>query len=183
MAAARPRALFVAPMLPARSRNGLAMRLGIFLEALADWADVDLAVIPVAGGRVERTPFLDALRERVTVHEITPQTGTHFALLSNLDDPASRLDAFRQYGKPSLASGQSPAVIDAIASLARRNGCDLVHVARSYMLPTVAALDARIPVTLDLDEDDRGSFFSRALFARQKGETTLAEWRREVYPS
>ena len=108
MTAARPRALFVAPMLPAAGGNGLAMRLGVFLEALATFADVDLAVIPVAGGTVARTPFLDAFGARLAIHHLAPETGTQFRLLSRLADPAARLDAFKAYGRPSLASGLSP---------------------------------------------------------------------------
>ncbi len=176
MAATRPRVLFVAPMLPARSRNGLAMRLGVFLEALAAWADVDLAVIPVAGGPVERTAFLQTFGTRLQLHHFPPQTGTQFALLSRLTDPSARLEAFRRYGKPSLASGISPRIVDDIARLAERNRYDLVHVARAYMVPAVAGLDGRAPLTLDLDEDDLASFTSRAAFARRHRDAMLGEW-------
>ena len=57
MRIARPRVLFIAPTLPALTGNGLAMRMGVFAEALARWADVDLAVVPVAGGGVEKFDF------------------------------------------------------------------------------------------------------------------------------
>ena len=174
--AARPRALFVAPMLPARRRNGLAMRLGMFLEALAAFADVDLAVVPVAGGSVERTPFLQSFGAHVRLHPFPAEAGTHFALLSRLADPTARLDAFRHYGRPSLASGLSPRAIDGIARLAEHRRYDLVHVARSYMIPAIAGLDDRAPLTLDLDEDDLASFASRAAFARRSGDAIRAEW-------
>jgi glycosyltransferase involved in cell wall biosynthesis len=176
MTAARPRALFVAPMLPAAGGNGLAMRLGLFLEALARFADVDLAVIPVAGGAIARTPFLDAFGARVAIHHLAPDAGTQFRLLSRLADPAARLDAFKQYGRPSLASGLTPQLADAIAQLVARRRHDLVHVARAYMIPAGAGLPARLPVTLDLDEDDRSSFFSRAAFARRNGDAAGAAW-------
>jgi polysaccharide biosynthesis protein PslH len=176
MPAVRPRALFVAPMLPARGGNGLAMRLGVFLEALTAFADVDLAVIPVAGGPTGRTPFLDAFGARLTVHQFPQETGTHFGLLSRIAEPAARLDAFRHYGGPSLASGLSRPILEQIAQLAARNRHDLVHVARSYMIPAIAGLDARAPLTVDLDEDDRCSFFSRAAFARRSGDALGAEW-------
>jgi hypothetical protein len=37
---------------------------------------------------------------------------THFALLSRLADAGERLDAFRLYGRPSLAAPLSVPVID-----------------------------------------------------------------------
>jgi polysaccharide biosynthesis protein PslH len=163
-------------MLPARGGNGLAMRLGVFLEALAAFADVDLAIIPLAGGPVERSPFLDAFGERLTVHHLPPEIGTHFGLLSRIADPAARLDAFRRYGAPSLASGLSARLTDQIAQLATRNHDQFVHVARSYMIPAIAGLNAGVPITIDLDEDDRGSFFSRAAFVRHEGDASAAEW-------
>jgi glycosyltransferase involved in cell wall biosynthesis len=163
-------------MLPARSRNGLAMRLGMFLEALAVFADVDLAVVPVAGGPVGRTPFLDSFGTRVQLRHFPPETGTHYILLSRVADPTARLDAFRHYGKPSLASGIAPRVIDDIAQLAERARHDLVLVARSYMIPAIAGLDGRAPLTLDLDEDDLASFTSRAGFARRNGDAIRADW-------
>jgi len=176
MAAARPRVLFVAPMLPARSRNGLAMRLGVFLEAFAVFADVDLVVIPVAGGPIEPTPFLESFGARLRVHHFPPETDTHFALLARLADPQGRLDAFRHYGKPSLARGLSTSVIGAIAQLASGHRYDLVHVARAYMIPAVAGLEHGMPCTLDLDEDDLASFASRAAAARRDGDPFLAAW-------
>ncbi len=51
----RPSLLFVAPILPAQTGNGLAMRAGVFLDALARDFQVSLLVVPVAGnadGRV-----------------------------------------------------------------------------------------------------------------------------------
>ena len=176
MPVARPRVLFVAPMLPARGRNGLAMRLGVFLEALAAFADVDLAVVPVAGGPVEPTPFLDSFGARLRVHQFPPGTDTHFALLARLADPQARLDAFTLYGKPSLARGLSAAVIDAIAQLATRHRYDLVHVTRAYMIPAVAGLARRTPCTLDLDVDVLASFASRAAAARRDGDAPRAAW-------
>jgi glycosyltransferase involved in cell wall biosynthesis len=152
------------------------MRLGMFLESLAAFADVDLAIVPVAGGSVERTPFLESLGAHVRLHQFSPETGTHFALLSRLANPMARLDAFRDYGKPSLASGLSPRTIDDIARLAAHQRHDLVHVARSYMIPAIAGLDDRASLTLDLDDDDLASFASRAAFARRNGDAIRAEW-------
>ena len=45
-----PLLLFVAPLLPADGGNGLAMRAGMFVDALSRDHDVTLLVIPVSGG-------------------------------------------------------------------------------------------------------------------------------------
>ena len=104
MRIARPRVLFIAPTLPALTGNGLAMRMGVFAEALARWADVDLAVVPVAGGGVENTPFLQSLDLRLSGVCWDRRPDTHYTLLSRVANPAARLQTFRAYGKPSIAS-------------------------------------------------------------------------------
>jgi hypothetical protein len=45
------RALMIAPAMPSTTGNGLAMRIGIFFEALARAYRVDLVVAPVAETR------------------------------------------------------------------------------------------------------------------------------------
>ena len=47
----RPRALLVAPILPAAARNGLAMRVGLLLEALAADHEVTFLLVPIAGAK------------------------------------------------------------------------------------------------------------------------------------
>jgi len=172
----RPRALFVAPMLPARSGNGLAMRLGLFLEALAGVAAVDLVVIPVAGGRPADAGYVSSLGVNLTIIGVDEGPDTHFRLLSRITDPALRLQAFAQYGKPSLSSLLSSATLQRFGQLAERHSYQLVHIGRSYMAPLVPELAASVPVTLDLDEDDRTSFASRAVFARRERDAFRAAW-------
>ena len=54
-----PALLFVAPILPATTGNGLAMRAGVFLDALAQDFAVTLLVVPVAGRTDRRkSPFV-----------------------------------------------------------------------------------------------------------------------------
>jgi hypothetical protein len=176
MRIARPRVLFVAPTLPAVTGNGLAMRMGVFAEALARWADVDLAVVPVAGGSVEITPFLQSLGLRMSPVSWDRRPDTHYALLSRIADPAARLQAFKAYGKPTLASALTARVAENIGQLAGGGRYDLVHIGRSYMLPLARFLPETTPMTLDLDEDDRASFASRAVLARRSGDCFLADW-------
>jgi polysaccharide biosynthesis protein PslH len=173
---ARPRVLFIAPTLPALTGNGLAMRMGVFAEALARWADVDLAVVPVAGGGVENTPFLQSLDLRLTRVSWDRRPDTHYTLLSRVASPAARLQTFRAYGKPSIASALTARVAENIRDLAGERRYDLVHIGRSYMMPLARFLPETTPVTLDLDEDDRASFASRAAVARRSGDCFLADW-------
>lgn len=173
----RARALFLAPMLPARGGNGLAMRLGLFLEALVSLAEVDLIVIPVAGGQVEDTSYVKSFGASLSVIALQEQDReTHFRLLSRLADPALRQQAFAAYGKPSLSMALSPSLRRKISSMVECTPYRLIHVGRSYLTPLTFDLPAHIPVTLDLDEDDRQSFASRATMARRAGNEALGHW-------
>jgi glycosyltransferase involved in cell wall biosynthesis len=172
----RPRVLFIAPTLPADTGNGLAMRMGVFAEALARWADVDLAVVPVAGGGVENTPFLQSLDLRLARVPWERRTDTHYTLLSRVADPAARLQTFKAYGKPTIARALTARVAESIGHLVGDGRYDLVHIGRSYMTPLARFLPETTPVTLDVDEDDRASFASRATLARRTGNCFLADW-------
>ena len=56
--------MFVAPTTPSDRGNGLAMRAGVFLDALATSHDVSLLVAPVAGPAPDEwSPFV---RDRTT---------------------------------------------------------------------------------------------------------------------
>jgi glycosyltransferase involved in cell wall biosynthesis len=67
-------------------------------------------------------------------------------------------------------------VAENIRDLAGERRYDLVHIGRSYMIPLARFLPETTPVTLDLDEDDRASFASRAAVARRSGNCFLADW-------
>ena len=172
----RPRALMIAPALPAEIGNGLAMRLGLFLEALARVAEVDLAVLPVAGAANESTAFLERLGITPTMLPCD-SPDTHFALLSRLEDPQARLQAFLCYGRPRLAVWVSTPVIERLRSLAARRRYDFVHIGRTYLASAAypwLASDAAL--SLDLDEDDfkrpsalRGSDAGEEIWKRQTG--------------
>lgn len=174
---ARGRALFIAPMMPALGGNGLAMRLGLFLEALAAVADVDLVVVPAAGGPSEATAYVGSLTASIAVIPLEAGSDTHFRLLSLIADPALRLRAFVDYGRPSLTAASSSRTRQTVERLAHQTSYRLIHVSRSYMMPLIGDRPERHPpITLDLDEDDCRSFASRASFARRRGEAGLADW-------
>ena len=93
----RPRALFIAPSPPARTGNGLAMRLGIFAEALARVADTELMIVPVAG--TGDSALTAALGMPATTVPVAHRADTNFRLLTMMKDPAERLDAFRRWSR------------------------------------------------------------------------------------
>ena len=149
----RPRALFVAPIEPSETGNGLAMRCGVFFEALCRIADTELAVLPVAG-RIDVPPLAAKLGVRSTTLEIAGREDTHFGMLSLLRDADERLAAFRSYGRPSLEARVGGGVLaDLRDKFAGRY--DLIHVERSYLGEAGLALADRTSlVTIDLDEND-----------------------------
>jgi len=149
---AERRALFIAPATPARTGNGLAMRLGLFQDALGQVADVDTLVLPVSG------PPPDEHFTRVFGAEAlsVPASGrfdTQFALLRRIADPAERLRQFRLYGRGSRHAALSgPVLSEARQALAGRS-YDLAHIARLYLADSLDCASAG-RLSLDLDEDD-----------------------------
>jgi polysaccharide biosynthesis protein PslH len=147
----------VSPAMPALTGNGLAMRAGLFLQALTRVADVDLLVVPLFGNI---GPEADAWAGKVAACVRVLDRGppdTHFGLIMRLTDPAARLDAFAAYGRPSVGANVSSSMIAAAADLMQQERFDLIHVQRSYCAPLGCAIAARgaTPVmTMDLDEDD-----------------------------
>jgi glycosyltransferase involved in cell wall biosynthesis len=170
------RAVFISPIVPSGTGNGLAMRMGLFVEALSRIARVDVIVVPVAGEPKDEISFL---QERgVSLHwiNIRGRTDTHFSLLSRIANGLARLDAFRAYGKPSIARALSAPVLTDIARVIEICKPDLIHIGRSYLLPCIAQSPQGIAATVDLDEDDLSSFASQARLARLRGDLTSADW-------
>lgn len=170
------RAVFISPIAPACCGNGLAMRMGLFAEALSKIARVDVIVVPVAGATGNATCFAQDIGVRLHPVEIASRIDTYFSLLSRIPGEQQRLEAFRAYGKPSLSRGLSAPVLAEIARIVAACRPDLIHVGRSYLLPCVADLPSDVTLTLDLDEDDRASFASQASLARTRGHSARAEW-------
>ena len=161
----RPQALFVAPLMPSDRGNGLAMRTGFLLDAYAQEFDVDLAVIPVAGGVTEITPYVAARTRRAAVLSLGPPD-TQFSLVSGVVNNEARLAAFRQYGRPSMAARLGAAMQQALMAWAAFASYQLVHVSRLYLSgPTQAWTqgESNAPyLVLDCDEDDASAFWRLA---------------------
>lgn len=169
------RSLMISPITPALGGNGLAMRMCLFADALARFSETHVLVIPVAGTLPEDVPPSAAFR----LHSLQAGGGqleTTFILLSRILDPAGRLDAFIEWGRPSQSAGLSRPVLNAVAELVRDLSPDLIHIGRVALAPCIGVLPEGPKVTLDLDEDDQAAFAMRrprdryaAAWLRQEG--------------
>ena len=168
---ARPRALHIAPLAPARTGNGLAMRQGIFLEALARVADTTLLLPLVPGAPSDLAAELGVRLEKVAT---AGRADTRYTLLSRLAAPAARLDAFRAYGRGSRHAALSVPVLAELRARFGAGGFDLVHAGRLYLAE--AALAVAAPRTLDLDEDDAWVWQQQAARHRAAGNADAAAW-------
>jgi glycosyltransferase involved in cell wall biosynthesis len=176
---AKPRILFISPIEPATGGNGLAMRAGMFLEAMASVGIVDLAVLPVAGTTAEGGALADRLGVRSRSIPVTGRSDTHFSLVRRIKDRNERLAAFRAYGRPSLTAFLSMPVLSDFARHFGGQEYDLIHIARSYLMPVLAvwAGATRRPViSIDLDEDDVKARKSLAAIFRLRGDDARADW-------
>jgi glycosyltransferase involved in cell wall biosynthesis len=175
--ARRDRLLLLAPIMPSDRGNGLAMRAGFFLDAYSSRFDVDLVVAPVAGS-LDPSRFVKSRVQRLAILDVA-HPDSHYALVASVRDPQARLDAFRRYGRPSLAARIGPAcrpleaLIDGTAYAA-------VHVFRLY-LAELATLwlgkeRDRIRIVLDCDENDALTYRRIAAMERRRQNLIAADW-------
>jgi glycosyltransferase involved in cell wall biosynthesis len=162
--------------MPDRTGNGLAMRMSLFVEALTQIAEVDLIVVPVAGGTTTPPPLLQRLGIRIHLVEAQGREDTAFKLLARVSDPRQRQGLFEDYGKPSLASFLSAPVVAEIRTIVQACRPDHMHIGRSYLAPSLLCLSEATPVSIDLDEDDRTAFASQAALAKARGDRAMADW-------
>lgn len=171
-----PRILFIAPTCPSPAGNGLAMRAHLFLTAYAQVADIDLAVVPMAGpSRID--PGTAALCRRSTIIEIDG-VNSHFALVQAVADPQARLAAFARYGSPALAAFLTPGVVGRLAAFAKDETYALVHVSRTYMADLAAPWRdvTGTRTVIDCDEADSEVLAGIARLERQAGHPEAAAW-------
>lgn len=170
--------LHVTPITPARSGSGLAMRAGLFTQALAGLGAVEVLVLPVAEAGPPTTPFFlgDAAVRRI---ETRGRGDTRFALLRQVADFEARLSAFRDFARPSMCGGLSAPVLAEAGAAIAAAACDAAVVSRAYLLGVLEHLPAGAalpPVIADLDDDDGAYFRELAGLARAQGGDQAARW-------
>jgi polysaccharide biosynthesis protein PslH len=155
----RSRVLFVVPVTPAESGNGLAMRAGLFLDALAGEHDVSLFVIPVAGpAPTSWPPFVsERTRERVCLR-VENRQDEAFTRAAALPAGPRQVAALRSYPRPALCRFATDEVVQAAQRMFSGPPFDVVFIMRLYLAPFLPALlgadSGRTRAVLDLDDDD-----------------------------
>jgi glycosyltransferase involved in cell wall biosynthesis len=173
----RDRLLMLAPVMPSDRGGGLAMRAGFFLDAYCRRFDVDLVVAPIAGSG-EPTPFVRSRVQRLEVLKVD-RADSHYELIVLVRDPASRLEAFRRYGWPSLAAFNG-AACPSLERFAYGSRYAAVHVFRLYLAqlaaPWMAKNRNRTRLVLDCDENDALAYRRIAAMERDRRNFAAAGW-------
>lgn len=157
------RFLHVTPIRPALTGNGLAMRAGLFTEALAQLGDVDVLTIA-------QDPHAPATwaREGVRFTEISAmgRLDTRMRLIGLMRDPKARAAALREIGRPWASAILSAPVITEVREFVARTEWSGIVISRSYLLLLLDSLTANVgtscPVIVDLDDDDASLLRDRA---------------------
>jgi len=166
--------LFISPVMPAPTGNGLAMRAGIMLEALAADYDVHLLVIPVVGAPPGKGADRWASRScaRLAVHRVADRVDPLFHLVARIKDPRERLAAHARLPRPLLCRFATTRAVRESAQLFQGVPFREVHVFRLYMAPFAEpylAGGGGVGPTCRLDLDDDESRTRRALAALHDG--------------
>jgi glycosyltransferase involved in cell wall biosynthesis len=170
----QPSLLFVAPILPAQTGNGLAMRAGVFLDALAHDFQITLLIVPVAGGAGGRVPRFVAARTCKTITlSLDEKLDPLWEICGRLLDPTARAAALADYPRPALCRfATTPCLNEARMALPTQR-FDVVHVMRSYLAAYAAPFlpgnsNMRQPfASVDLDDDEAATHSGlAALFER-----------------
>ena len=148
--------------MPAVAGNGLAMRAGMVLEALAVDHDVHLLVIPVHkpfGSPEKASEIVSRWLAGIAVLRLRDHEHPLFRLIARAKDPRERLAGHRAYPRPALCRVATPGAIGQVARAFPGVTFSAVHVFRLYLAPFVerylrARRGARPVCTLDLDDHE-----------------------------
>jgi len=151
--------VLVAPITPAASGNGLAMRAGMLLEALAPVAAVHVVIVPLSGP-ADDTAWAAARARSLTV--VGPVTGAAAArehVTMQLADPELRERLQRVAPLPVRATLAPPTLAPAVAASLPDDVTppDVVLALRLYLAPLGAWLRRELAagsMVVDADDDD-----------------------------
>lgn len=150
--------VLVVPIVPQVGGNGLAMRAGMLLEALAAAFAVDVVVVPVSGP-VTETEWAAGLARSFVVVEPVADSGLPAHLTRQLADPTLRERIARTAPQPWRALA-APATLatEAVTRLGPASLRPRALVAlRGYLAPfgiTLARALSAGRVVIDVDEDE-----------------------------
>jgi glycosyltransferase involved in cell wall biosynthesis len=154
------------------------MRAGFFLDVYSRRFDVDLVVAPIAGGGRHPSAYVQSRVNRLEVLNVD-RVDSHYKLVASVIDPAERIEAFRRYGRPSLAAFVTPAR-DTLEKLIAGTHYDVVHVFRIYLAELVTrwmgGIGSRTRIVLDCDEDDAWAYRRIASMERRRHNSFAAKW-------
>jgi glycosyltransferase involved in cell wall biosynthesis len=164
--------VLVAPLAPQSGGNGLAMRAGMLLEALAERWPVELVIVPLSGPP-SPLEWASGLARAVTVIAPSSPSDAREHIGGQLADPLlrARLAASAPLWQPAAAAPPTLAK-EALAAIGARAGRPrAVLVLRGYLAPlgaTLARLLAAERLIIDLDDDDEG--YARSLGADEEAD-------------
>ena len=148
-------AVLVVPLAPAPGGNGLAMRAGLLLQALAADGPVDVVIVPVSGPADGGEWLADRAR-RVVVAPPDPSR-TRAEVVAQLGDPTRRAELAAIEDVPARARLATPASARVAASELAGTKPAVVVVLRSYLAPFGATLARELDaarIVIDADDDD-----------------------------
>jgi glycosyltransferase involved in cell wall biosynthesis len=150
-------AVLVVPVAPAPGGNGLAMRAGLLLDALAASGPVDVVIVPVSGP-AEGGEWLASRARRIVV--VAPELPrTRAEVVAQLADPARRVELVALEALPPRARLAPPTSARATVAQLADTTPSVVVVLRSYLAPfgtTLAEELGAARVVIDADDDDEG---------------------------
>ena len=150
--------MLVTPISPSDRGNGLAMRAGMFLDALAAVAPVHLVVVPAAG-RVPLDEWATSRARQVTVIELVSEADAERHVVMQMGDATLRAQLERTAPLPARAR-TAPATLAASAAEALHalaTHSPVVLSMRNYLAPfgiTLARKLGASRIVVDLDDDD-----------------------------
>lgn len=177
--APRPSLVYVTPLMPRTTGNGLAMRAAAILEALAQRFEVHLFVMPIAGEAGLPDDFVRGHTARSVVLDLAQTLDPLFALIASIRDPDERAQAALAYPKPFLSRACTSESGRHLVEWTRGIRPRAVHVMRLYLAPVIdPLLRARQPdrpfLVLDLDDDEVVSHERLAALYDATGDTDTA---------
>jgi polysaccharide biosynthesis protein PslH len=169
------RLLQICPITPARSGNGLAMRVSMFTEALTRIGPTEAVVV---GGGVLA---LESPDDRLRLLHIPVAGGgdTMIKLIRAIAGPEERASGLRAYGRPSRAAALSAPVLRRIQAVIGAGDWSHIVINRAYLLPLLDAFPGfagTARVLVDLDDDDAAYCREQAALRRSVGDAAEALW-------